>query len=57
MNEPNPVPVSTEQPPIDFTIPESQRQYDLRQLANRLPPRSIYAIPNVWGDVAYWMDL
>lgn len=40
----------------DATTPESQQQYDLRTLSNRLPPKQIYAVPNVWGDMAYWLD-
>lgn len=40
----------------DVTAPESQRQYDLRDVADKLPVKGIYARPCVWSDVLYWMD-
>lgn len=47
---------STTQETADATTPESQRQYDLRDIADKLPVKGIYAQPCVWGDIAYWMD-
>lgn len=40
----------------DVTAPESQRQYDLRDVADNLPMKGIYAVPCVWGDITYWLD-
>lgn len=40
----------------DLATPESDRQYKHRDLAGRLAPPQIYAMPNCWGDLMYWMD-
>ena len=48
--------VATDTNAADLDNPESYTQYSQRDLANRLPPKQIYAIPCCWGDVLYWMD-
>jgi hypothetical protein len=40
----------------DLANPESNTQYNQRDLGGRLPAKGIYARPNVWSDVLYWMD-